>query len=96
MGHTYFRKIVFSSSLLLSLQQGFSQPFVDILNTSFQSLSTVYKNDTLGKNKTNNVYLNITLPLKLDSQNTVIVRFYGERLISRMSDYYASWYSNTS
>jgi hypothetical protein len=82
MGHSHLRKIVFFSSLLLSLQSGFSQPFVDILNTSFQSLNTVYKDSAHIKNTTNNYYLNITLPIKLDSHNTVIVRFYGENLNS--------------
>ena len=61
----------------------FSQPFVDILNTSFQSLNTTYKYSTKLKNSTSNYFLNITLPIKIDSQNTIIVRVYGENLYSR-------------
>jgi hypothetical protein len=66
----------------LYFAEGFSQPFVDILNTSFQSLNTTYKDSSQIKNTTNNYFLNITLPVKIDSQNTVIVRFYGENLQS--------------
>ncbi len=71
-------------AILLSLffVEGFSQPFVDVLNTSFQSLNTTYKDSSKIKNTSNNYFLNITLPIKLDSQNTVIVRFYGENLYS--------------
>lgn len=82
MGYTYFRKVILCSFLLLYLQKGFSQPFVDIINTSFQSLNTTYKDSSQIKNTTNNYFLNITLPVKIDSQNTMIVRFYGENLYS--------------
>jgi len=75
----YFLLISFS----LFLVKGFSQPFVDILNTSLQSLNTTYKDSANLKNRTNNYFLNITLPIKIDSQNTVIVRFYGENLYSQ-------------
>lgn len=97
MGSTDLRKIIFSSSLLLSLQGVFSQPFVDILNTSFQSLQTTYKNDSVLKtNRTDNFFLNITIPIKIDSQNTIIARFYGEQLRSTVTQYDPSWYSPTS
>src|SRR6187551_1644390 len=82
MGHSYFRKISFSIFFALVLTKGFSQPFVDILNTSFQSLGTTYKDSSNIKNRTSNYYLNITIPVKIDSQNTVIARFYGENLYS--------------
>jgi len=94
MGHAYVRKINFMSfrtksrtfflllPFSLFFSKGISQPFVDILNTSFQSLNTTYKDSSQLKNTTNNYFLNITLPLKIDSQNTVIVRFYGENLYS--------------
>lgn len=93
MGYTYLRKVIFYSSVLLSLQSGICQPFVDIINTSYQSLQTKYSDTLLGKNKTDNVFLNITVPIKIDSQNTVIVRFYGERLFSQSIDYSPSQYS---
>jgi len=97
MGPIDLRKIALSASLLLGLYNGISQPFVDILNTSYQSIATTYQNDSvLKKNKTDNFFVNLTLPLKIDSQNTVIVRFYGEQLMSQVTDYDPSWYSNTS
>ena len=80
MGHTHLRKIVFCASLLTVSFKGISQPFVDILNTSFQSLNTTYKDSSKISNSTSNYYLNLTIPIKIDTQNTVIVRFYGENL----------------
>jgi hypothetical protein len=80
MGHTYIRKIVFCASLFVVSFKGISQPFVDILNTSFQSLNTTYKDSSKISNNTSNYYLNLTIPIKIDTQNTVIVRFYGENL----------------
>lgn len=82
MGNAYFRKIVFSSSLLLGSYSGFSQPFVDILNTSYQSLTTTYKDSLHYPNRTDQNFLNLTIPVKIDSQNMIIARFYGERLLT--------------
>lgn len=76
-------KILSSAVLSLFFIPVFSQPFVDILNTSFQSLNTTYKDSSKIRNSTSNYYLNITLPVKLDSQNILIVRFYGENLYSK-------------
>ena len=80
--HKHQKKLL-SVWFCLFIVSGFSQPFVDILNTSFQSLNTTYKDSSKIKNTTSNYFLNITLPIKLDSQNTVIVRFYGENLYSQ-------------
>ena len=80
MGYSKLRKIILCSTLFLFLKEGISQPFVDILNTSIQSINTVYKDSASIKNTTTNYFLNVTLPIKLDSQNTLIVRFYGENL----------------
>jgi hypothetical protein len=82
MGNANLRKIIFSSSLLLGLHQGFSQPFVDIINTSYQSLSTTYKDSPHYPNRSDQNFLNITIPVKVDSQNTIIARVYAERLCS--------------
>ncbi|MHB8258656.1 MAG: DUF6268 family outer membrane beta-barrel protein [Bacteroidia bacterium] len=60
----------------------FSQPYVDIINTSYQSLNSIYKDSPKSKNTTTNYFLNITLPIRVDSQNTIIVRLYGEQLQS--------------
>lgn len=97
MGHSYFRKIAFSSALFAGLQASFAQPFIDVINGSYQSLNTTYQNDSvLKKNKSEQFYLNLTIPIKLDSQNTIIARFYGEQLMSQVIEYDPSWYSNTS
>ncbi len=77
-------RIFLSTLFLFVFFTCFSQPFVDILNTSFQSLNTTYKDSSKLKNTTSNYFLNITLPIKIDSQTTVIVRFYGENLQTTM------------
>ena len=90
MGHTFLRKIVFGLAILLLSFKGISQPYVDIVNTSAQSLQSNYKDALNSKNTTTNYFLNITIPLVLDSQNTIIIRFYGENLQSTIkNDFYA-------
>lgn len=86
MGNTCFRKIVFVWALLLFSLKGFSQPYVDIINTSAQSLQSNYKDALNSKNTTTNYFLNLTIPLVLDSQNTFIIRFYGENLQSTITN----------
>ncbi|MFI5142096.1 MAG: DUF6268 family outer membrane beta-barrel protein, partial [Bacteroidia bacterium] len=86
MGYTFLRKIVFVLAILLLSLKGGSQPYVDIVNTSVQSLQSNYKDAPQIKNSTTNYFLNITIPLVLDSQNTIIVRFYGEQLQSHIFD----------
>jgi hypothetical protein len=80
MGYPFFRKIVFGLILLLPSYKGVSQPYVDVINTSAQSLQSNYKDALNSKNTTTNYFLNLTIPLVLDSQNTIIIRFYGENL----------------
>src|ERR1700758_1482210 len=86
MGYTFIRKIVFVLATLLLSLKGVSQPYVDIVNTSAQSLQSSYKDAPQIKNSTTNYFLNITIPLVVDSQNTIIVRFYGEQLQSHIFD----------
>ena len=89
MGYTFFHKITLFYSLLLFSFKALSQPYVDIINTSAQSLSSQYKDVYKSKNTTTNYFLNLTIPLVLDSQNTFIIRFYGERLQSTLkNDFY--------
>jgi hypothetical protein len=66
--------------ILTSTLTSLSQPYVDILNTSYQQLYSQYKSNSSVKNSTGNYYLNLTLPIKLDSQNTFILRGYAENL----------------
>jgi hypothetical protein len=86
MGHTFIRKIVFVLAALLLSFKGVSQPYVDIINTSAQSFQSHYKDALNSKNTTTNYFLNLTIPLVLDSQNIFIVRFYGENLQSTIQN----------
>src|ERR1700749_1344282 len=86
MGHACFRKIVFVLAALLFSLKGISQPYVDIINTSAQSLQSNYKDALNSKNTTTNYFLNITAPIILDSQNIFIIRFYGEDLQSTIKN----------
>lgn len=90
MGITKVRKIVVAAAALLSFQCTYAQPFVDILNTSYQSLTTTYQDSLKSPNRSDNYYLNLTIPIKLDSQNTIICRFYGEKLVTYYTDYYVN------
>lgn len=89
MGYAFFRKIIVASAFLLLSLKGISQPYVDIVNTSAQSLQSNYKDALNSKNITTNYFLNLTVPLVLDSQNTFIIRFYGENLRTTIrNDFY--------
>ena len=95
MGHAILPKINYMAvsirlKLLLfffiSFNFCFAQPYVDVINTSAQSVNTTYKDTLKSKNQTNNYYLNLTVPLVIDSQNTIILRFYGEQLQSTIKN----------
>ena len=86
MGYSFFHKIRFVLLFLCLSCLGFSQPFVDIVNTGVQALNTTYKDSLKNKNATINSFLNVTLPVVLDSQNTFIIRFYGEQLHSTIQN----------
>ncbi len=64
--------------------KGFSQPYIDILNTSYQSVKSNYK-DTLGTQTNNSNFLNVFIPVKMDTQNYFIARFYGEEIRTTVS-----------
>jgi hypothetical protein len=86
MGYAFLRKIVFILAILLLSLKGISQPYVDIVNTGGQSLQSNYKDVLNSKNTSTNYFLNITIPLVLDSQNVFIIRFYGENLQSTIKN----------
>jgi hypothetical protein len=71
----------------------FSQPYVDIINTNAQLLQSNYKDTLKSKNTTNNFYFNLTAPIKIDSQNILIIRFNGEYLQSSIKN---NWYNQTN
>lgn len=58
----------------------FAQPYVDLINFNYQAVRTNYKDSFAGKSNLDNYALNLMVPIKLDSQNTIIVRWFGERL----------------
>lgn len=86
MGLIAIRKIVGSAAALLALQGASAQPFADLINVSYQSLSTTYKDSAAAPNRSDNFYANLMVPVKLDSQNTIICRFYGEKLVTYYRD----------
>ncbi|MBS1646744.1 MAG: hypothetical protein JST67_05340 [Bacteroidetes bacterium] len=63
-----------------------SQPYVDLLNTSAQVVPTTYNDALKSKNLTTNYFVNLMAPIRLDSNNTIIIRFYGENLQSSISN----------
>jgi hypothetical protein len=65
--------ICFTSSL-------FTQPYVDLVNINNQRVETNYTDSFGGKNYLNNYALNITLPIKIDSSKTIIIRGFAESL----------------
>lgn len=79
-------KLVLLSVFLCGVFRVSAQPFADIASVSAQQLNTSYKNGS-GKNTTTNYFTGILLPLKIDSNNTFIVRLNGEALITKNSAY---------
>jgi hypothetical protein len=61
-----------------------AQPFVDLINISSQGYKSNYKYATDLTNYTYTNFVNIAAPVKLDSQNTLIVRVVSELLISEL------------
>jgi len=77
------KKLICISVLLItSISIGFSQPYVDLINTNYQAVKTNYTDSFGGNNKINNYALNLTAPIKIDSQNTIIVRVFAENLVT--------------
>lgn len=58
----------------------FSQPYVDLINVNNQRVKANYTDSFGGNNYLNNYALNITLPIKLDSFKTIIIRGFAESL----------------
>ncbi len=75
------RKVGFSTFLFLLVVFGFSQPYVDLINFNNQRVNTTYNDSFAGNNKMRNYALNLTVPIKLDSQNTIIIRAFAENIV---------------
>lgn len=70
---------------LLAAVNGFAQPYVDLINFNNQRVQTNYVDSFGGNEKINNFALNLTAPIKIDSQNTIIVRVFAENLVASTS-----------
>jgi hypothetical protein len=71
--------------LLLFLCAGISgriaaQPYADLASFNYQSVRTEYADTFKGANKVDNYAINLMAPIKLDSQNMLIIRWFGEIL----------------
>jgi hypothetical protein len=86
MGSSLFHKIILAFALLVLSLKGVSQPYVDLINISAQSLQSHYKDAQKTRNVTNNYFFNLTAPIRVDSQNTIIIRFYAEDLQTHILD----------
>ncbi len=78
---------------LLGGNKIFSQPFVDVVNASYQTFSTSYKDSSKWKNSTDNYFLNFFLPKQFKNGNTLLIRLNSEMLNSHIfsdSSYSAS------
>jgi len=81
------KKLVFISCFLcLNSLALFAQPFTDIASFSAQQLNTRYSNNA-GKNTTTNYFAGLIVPIKIDSNNTIIIRLNGEQLVTQNSAY---------
>ena len=63
----------------------FSQPFVDVMNFSFQNFSSTYKSNSHWKNRTDNYFLNFFLPKEFKNGNTLLIRLNTESILSSIS-----------
>jgi hypothetical protein len=71
-------------SLLLSYTKILAQPFTDIASFSTQQLNTKYTSN-IGKNTTTNYFAGLLVPLKIDSNNNIIIRLNGEELATKIT-----------
>lgn len=72
--------IAFGSNML------FAQPFVDVVAINHQVMSTKTVTDSFDT-KFSNTYLNVMLPIKIDSGNYFLLRLNGELLGSKTSGF---------
>jgi hypothetical protein len=63
-----------------------AQPYTDIASFSAQQLNTDYANST-ERNTTTNYFAGLLVPLKIDSNNNIIIRLNGEELVTQNNAY---------
>ncbi len=73
--------------ILISLiaGKGIAQPFVDVVNGSYQTFASNYKNNPHQKNKTDDYFLNFFLPKEFKNGNTLLLRLNTETMNSTTS-----------
>ncbi len=71
--------------LILLTNKTFSQPYVDIVSFNCQTFSSVYKDNTNQKNKTDDYFLNFFLPKEFKNGNTLLIRLNSEMISSTIT-----------
>lgn len=71
--------------LILLANKTFSQPYVDIVSFNCQSFSSIYKDNTNWKNKTDDYFLNFFLPKEFKNGNTLLIRLNSEMISSTIT-----------
>ena len=64
----------------------FSQPYIDLFNFSFQGVQTQFKDSLKSENRNENYVINLMAPIVIDSQNTIIVRAFSEKIWSTLEN----------
>ena len=70
-----------------------AQPYLDLISVNTQYMGTTYNDSSKSRNNTQSYFIQAFIPIKLDSQNTFLTRFYGEQLSSTISN---AAYSNST
>ena len=73
------KKLLACLVVFCSLTQ-YAQPYVDLININNQRVKTNYTDSFGGSNYLNNYALNLTVPIKLDSCKTIIIRGFAESI----------------
>ena len=79
-------KLFITSSFIFLFLIGKAQPYIDLLSTNFQGTTTTFKDSVKSTNRNDNYVVNLMLPIVLDSQNTIIVRAFGEKITSTLQN----------
>lgn len=71
--------------LILLTNKTFSQPYVDVVSFNCQTFSSTYKDNSKGKNKTDDYFLNFFLPKEFKNGNTLLIRLNSEMISSTIT-----------
>ncbi len=90
-----FRLLIIIVSLVTA--KTIAQPFVDIVNFSYQTFNTTYKYPISpyatipAKNQTDNYFLNLFVPKEFKNGNTLLIRINSEIIKSSLTSAYDYW-----